>query len=107
MANSKIEEAAKQNARLHFHPDYNKDATTACIASFKAGAQWQFKAEQNTSAVSDEEIEKMAEKEYPFKVSNKPIRHFINTIKEVSRKAFIKGFKSALQTNVSINNKNK
>jgi hypothetical protein len=68
----------------------------------------QFKAEQKPSAVSDEEIEKMAEKEYPyevkkfedFEVSNKSIQHFINTVKEVSRKAFIKGFKSALQTNV-------
>lgn len=32
-----LEKLAENNARLHFHPDYNKDAFTACKISFKNG----------------------------------------------------------------------
>jgi hypothetical protein len=57
--------------------------------------------ELKAKKLSDEEIDALAEKEYPyankefqdFEISNKSIQHFIHTIKEVSRKAFIKGLK--------------
>ena len=55
----------------------------------------QFKAEQKPSAVSDEEIEKLAEKEFPPYHQNK--RGVRSEISDEGRKGFIKGFKAAIQ----------
>jgi hypothetical protein len=86
------------------HDEIEKEYSGFHEAVYAAMEQYaeQSKAEQKPSAVSDEEIEKLAEKANAYQ--------YLKT-KDGKRNAFnegyISGFKSALQTNVSINNKNK
>lgn len=121
--NTELNEAAEKYAEMSYdsfiktakqfgintHPPFLKEGfKTQFIQTVKSDAakqywyaQWQAEQKQMPT---DEEIEKLAEKEYPY--ANESVFNSwkrFNHYQSINRKAFINGFKSALQYSVPNN----